>query len=143
MHILTIGYSLPNQSVDNHTVLNAPSITDYDAAFIDPEAITQAVQQLLDGERPFNAQDGRPVVNGRSQPRTSSCGGRKRRSSSSRRGERSSSRGGRTRSCRESSDSRGSTATAGCRRPGGAAGTRPTRAPPKARPSASWTTSTH
>lgn len=64
MQILTIGYSLPNQSVDNHTVLNAPSITDYDAAFIDPEAITEAVQQLLDGERPFNAQDGRPVVNG-------------------------------------------------------------------------------
>ena len=64
MQILTIGYSLPNQSVDNHTVLNAPSITDYDAAFIDPEAMTEAVQQLLDGERPFNAQDGRPVVNG-------------------------------------------------------------------------------
>ena len=64
MQILTIGYSLPNQAVDNHTILNAPSITDYDAAFIDPEAVTQAVQQLLEGERPFNAQDGRPVVNG-------------------------------------------------------------------------------
>ncbi|MXY87554.1 MAG: hypothetical protein F4Y92_01660, partial [Dehalococcoidia bacterium] len=64
MRILTIGYSLPNQVVDNHTVLNAPSLTDYDAAFIDPEAITGAVQQLLEGERPFNAQDGRPVVNG-------------------------------------------------------------------------------
>ena len=64
MRILTIGYSLPHQSVDNHTVLNAPSITDYDAAFIDPEAFTGAVQQLLEGERPFNAQDGRPVVNG-------------------------------------------------------------------------------
>ena len=64
MRILTIGYSLPNQIVDNHTILNAPSFTDYDAVFIDPEAITAAVQQLLDGERPFNAQDGRPVVNG-------------------------------------------------------------------------------
>ena len=64
MRILTIGYSLPNPIVDNHTVLNAPSLTDYDAAFIDPEAITGAVQQLLEGERPFNAHDGRPVVNG-------------------------------------------------------------------------------
>lgn len=64
MRILTIGYSLPNQIVDNHTILNSPSFTDYDAVFIDPEAITTAVQQLLDGERPFNAQDGRPVVNG-------------------------------------------------------------------------------
>ncbi len=64
MRILTIGYSLPNQQVDNHTVLNAPSLTDYEAALIDPEAITGAVQQLLEGERPFNALDGRPVVNG-------------------------------------------------------------------------------
>ncbi len=64
MRILTIGYSLPNQLVDNHTVLNAPSLTDYQAAFIDPEAFTGAVQQLVEGERPFNAQDGRPVVNG-------------------------------------------------------------------------------
>lgn len=64
MRIMTIGYSLPNPIVDNHTVLNAPSLTDYEAAFIDPEAITDAVQQLLEGERPFNAQDGRPVVNG-------------------------------------------------------------------------------
>ena len=64
MRIMTIGYSLPNPIVDNHTVLNAPSLTDYDAALIDPEAITTAVQQLLEGERPFNAQDGRPVVNG-------------------------------------------------------------------------------
>ncbi|MCY4393346.1 MAG: hypothetical protein OXE43_15075 [Chloroflexi bacterium] len=64
MRILTIGYSLPNTIVDNHTILNAPSITDYDAALIDPEAITMSVQQLLEGERPFVAQDGRDVVNG-------------------------------------------------------------------------------
>ena len=64
MRILTIGYSLPHQQVDNHTVLNAPSLTDYEAALIDPEAITGAVRQLLEGERPFNALDGRPVVNG-------------------------------------------------------------------------------
>ncbi|MBH77202.1 MAG: hypothetical protein CL897_03105 [Dehalococcoidia bacterium] len=64
MRILTIGYSLPNQNVDNHTVLNAPSLTDYEAVLIDPEAITTAVQQLLEGERSFNSLDGRPVVNG-------------------------------------------------------------------------------
>ena len=64
MRIMTIGYSLPNPIVDNHTVLNAPSITDYDAALIDPESFTTSVQQLLEGERPFIAQDGRPVVNG-------------------------------------------------------------------------------
>lgn len=64
MRIMTIGYSLPNPIVDNHTILNAPSITDYDAVLIDPEAITTAVRQLLEGERPFNAQDGRSVVNG-------------------------------------------------------------------------------
>lgn len=63
MRILTIGYSLPHPDVDNHTILNAPALTDYEAIFVDPEAITTAVQQLLEGERPFNAQDGRPVVN--------------------------------------------------------------------------------
>ncbi len=64
MRILTIGYSLPNPLVDNHTVLNAPSITDYDAALIDPESITTTIGQMLEGERPFTAADGRPIVNG-------------------------------------------------------------------------------
>ena len=64
MRIMTIGYSLPNAIVDNHTVLNAPSITDYDAMLVDPESITTSVKQLLEGERPFNSHDGREVVNG-------------------------------------------------------------------------------
>ncbi len=64
MRILTIGYALPNPLVDNHTVLNAPSITDYDAAFIDPDSITRSVLDLLEGKREFTANDGRPVING-------------------------------------------------------------------------------
>ena len=64
MRILTIGYSLPNQLVDNHTVLNAPSITDYEAAFVDPENFTRAPLDLLEGRREFTAHDGRPVHNG-------------------------------------------------------------------------------
>ncbi len=64
MRILTIGYSLPNQLVDNHTVLNAPSITDYGAAFVDPENFTRAPLDLLEGRREFTAHDGRPVHNG-------------------------------------------------------------------------------
>ena len=64
MRVLTIGYALPNQQADNHTVLNAPSITDYEAAFIDPENFTRAPLELLEGRREFTAHDGRPVHNG-------------------------------------------------------------------------------
>lgn len=64
MRVLTIGYALPNQLADNHTVLNAPSITDYEAAFIDPENFTRAPLELLEGRREFTAHDGRPVHNG-------------------------------------------------------------------------------
>ena len=60
------GVPLPHTAVDNHTVLNAPSYSDYDALFIDPESITRAARELLDGEREFTAHDGRPVVNGAS-----------------------------------------------------------------------------
>ena len=64
MQIITIGYALPSQNVDNHSVLNAPSLTDYDAVFVDPESITRSVTELLDGERDFIANDGRRVING-------------------------------------------------------------------------------
>ena len=66
MRMITIGYPLPNANVDNHSVLNAPSLTDYEAVFVDPEGVTGAVQELLAGERDFTAHDGRPVINGAS-----------------------------------------------------------------------------
>jgi len=63
LRVLAVGYPLPNQNIDNYSVLTAPSYFDYDAVIIDPASITRSVQELLDGEREFEAQDGRPVVN--------------------------------------------------------------------------------
>lgn len=63
MRVLAIGYPLPNANIDNYTVLTAPSYFDYEAVIIDPASITRTVQELLEGAREFEAQDGRPVVN--------------------------------------------------------------------------------
>ncbi len=64
MQVITIGYSLPNTKVDNHNVLNAPSYTDYEALFVNPSSITTTVSELLEGNKEFSAQDGRPIING-------------------------------------------------------------------------------
>jgi hypothetical protein len=62
--LLTIGFGLPNAEIDNYHVLNAPSYFDYDAILVDPGSVTETVRQLLDGEKTFEAHDGRPVING-------------------------------------------------------------------------------
>ena len=63
MRILALGFALPNASVDNYNALTAPSYYDYDAMIVDPESITRVARELVDGEREFEAFDGRPVVN--------------------------------------------------------------------------------
>ncbi|MEX2080038.1 MAG: hypothetical protein WEC33_00335, partial [Dehalococcoidia bacterium] len=64
MRILSIGVSLPNVDVDNYNALTAPSYFDYDAVYIDPASVTGVPRQLMEGEKSFEAFDGRPVVNG-------------------------------------------------------------------------------
>lgn len=66
MRILSIGFGLPNPAVDNYNVFTAPSYHDYDVLFIDPMNVTESVNLLLSGEKTFEAQDGRAVVNGAS-----------------------------------------------------------------------------
>lgn len=63
MRILSIGYPLPNVAVDNYNPLTAPSYNDYDVLYIDPASIDKTVREVLNGEKEYNAQDGRPVVN--------------------------------------------------------------------------------
>ena len=60
MRIMTIGYSLPNPIVDNHTVLNAPSLTDYDAALIDPRRSRQRSGSCLKANAPSTPRTGGP-----------------------------------------------------------------------------------
>lgn len=63
MRILSIGFPLPNVAIDNYSALTAASYNDYDVLVIDPASITRDVHDLLSGERQFEAQDGRPVLN--------------------------------------------------------------------------------
>ena len=64
MRLISIGYPLPNVTVDNYNVFTAPSYFDYEAMLIDPESITRLVRQLVVGGEVFEAFDGRPVNNG-------------------------------------------------------------------------------
>ncbi|HEX6031395.1 MAG TPA: hypothetical protein VFY90_08180 [Tepidiformaceae bacterium] len=63
MQFLVIGYPLPNKDIDNYNALTAPSYFDYDGLLVDPASITAVAQSLLQGEREFEAFDGRQVLN--------------------------------------------------------------------------------
>jgi hypothetical protein len=63
MRVLTVGFALPNASVDNYNALTAPSYYDYDAIVVDPESITRVARELAEGEKEFAAFDGRPILN--------------------------------------------------------------------------------
>ena len=63
MRILSIGFALPNQSVDNYSALTAPSYNDYDGMIIDPATITKAARDLTEEGTDLEAFDGRPILN--------------------------------------------------------------------------------
>lgn len=64
--ILSVGFALPNQSIDNYTALTAPSYFDYDALVIDPESITRIAREVVEEGKSYDAFDGRPIINGAS-----------------------------------------------------------------------------
>ncbi|MGD9934764.1 MAG: hypothetical protein AB7T37_13750 [Dehalococcoidia bacterium] len=63
MRLLVIGFPMPEPRIDNYNPFNAPSFFDYDALVVDPASFTSVAADLLSGEREFEAQDGRPVLN--------------------------------------------------------------------------------
>lgn len=74
MKVLVVGFPTPNPDIENYTPLTAPSYYDYDALVVDPESITRVAQELLAGERDFQAPDGRTVVNAASTASAVSAG---------------------------------------------------------------------
>ncbi len=64
MRVLTVGIALPNVDVDNYNALTAPSYFDYDVVYVDPATITTVARQMIEGEKPFESFDGRPIING-------------------------------------------------------------------------------
>lgn len=63
MRILSIGFPLPNVSVDNYNALTAPSYNDYDGLIVDPLSITKAAKDLAEEGAEYEAFDGRPILN--------------------------------------------------------------------------------
>ena len=63
MRLLVVGMALPNPRIDNHTIFTAPSLFDYDAILVDPEAVSQAIEGVVSGGEPQATAADEPVVN--------------------------------------------------------------------------------
>src|SRR6266567_1112466 len=63
MRLLVVGIPLPNQRIDNYSFFSAPSFFDYDAVLIDPAAIVQVVNEVLNGTSAHATAADEPIVN--------------------------------------------------------------------------------
>ncbi len=58
MRIVSLGFSLPNPQVDNHSLANAPSLFEYDACILDPRVISTQIEEIVAGSGEFRTADG-------------------------------------------------------------------------------------
>ena len=70
MRLLSIGHPLPNRLIDNHTIFNAPTLFDYDAIVVDTAALSQLIEQVVDGSEEHTTRSGERVVNAQTGPGT-------------------------------------------------------------------------
>lgn len=68
MRILSIGFPLPNPSIDNYTFLQAPSFDDYDAVLVEPAQISRVIEDVLTRAAEHQTYSGEPVLNEPSGP---------------------------------------------------------------------------
>ena len=68
MRLLSIGRPLPDLSIDNHTIFNAPAAFDYDAIAIDPEGVFTSIRELLDASGEHLTHADVQVVNAQAGP---------------------------------------------------------------------------
>ncbi|TAJ18108.1 MAG: hypothetical protein EPO65_09660 [Dehalococcoidia bacterium] len=64
MRILSLSHRLQHRQVDNHTILNAPNIADYDAIVLDIRATADIIHQAAQGEGFLFTHGDAPIVNG-------------------------------------------------------------------------------
>ncbi len=64
MRLLTIGYTLRDPRIDNHTIFNAPPILDYDAILVDPGRVLTWIRETAEATAEHKTNAGTPVVNG-------------------------------------------------------------------------------
>ncbi len=64
MRTLVLGIPLPHVSFDNHSLLSAPSLFDYERIIVEMSAVSDAVQQAVDGSPEQKTYAGQTIVNG-------------------------------------------------------------------------------
>lgn len=68
MRVLSLSFALPNPSVDNYSFASAPSFFDYDAAVVDPAALSRLIEEIADQSAEHASNAGEPLVNGATSP---------------------------------------------------------------------------
>lgn len=68
MRLLSIGRPLPDRSIDNHSIFNAPAAFDYDCIVIDPDGVSTSIRELLDATNEHLTHADVPVVNALAGP---------------------------------------------------------------------------
>lgn len=71
MRVVSLGFSLPDPRVDNHSIANAPALFEYDACVIDPAAVSRQIEDLATGAGAtsggiYQTPSGTPVLPGAS-----------------------------------------------------------------------------
>ena len=66
MRVVTLGVPLANPRVDNHSIDNAPSLSEYDACVIDSRAVSAQIEEIVAGESTLRTTDDLPVQAGAS-----------------------------------------------------------------------------
>ncbi len=64
MRILSLGFPIPGPAVENQTFAGAPTFFDYDALVVDPRALSELIEQVVDGSEEHTTRSGERVVNG-------------------------------------------------------------------------------
>ena len=70
MRILSLGFPMPGPPVDNHSFAGAPTFFDYDALVVDPQALSQLIEEIADGSERHITRAGDRVLNGPGGPGT-------------------------------------------------------------------------
>ena len=64
MRVLSLSHRLPGIQIDNHSILNAPTLFDYDTIVWDVGAVMATIREAAQGEGEFLTHADRTVVNG-------------------------------------------------------------------------------
>lgn len=63
MQLLAIGIPLPNPRIDNYSFVAAPAFFDYDAILVEPSAVSEVIEEVVNGGASHTTPAQEPVVN--------------------------------------------------------------------------------